>query len=328
MKYGILSGATWGLDTVILAMAVAMAPFVGASQAPIASALIHDVISALLLLVYMGVRRRLRHTLEALRTRSGKVVVLAALLGGPVGMSGYLVAISNIGPSYTAIISTFYPAVGTVLAFALLGERMRPRQMVALAVALCAIIAIGWSSSTEPTSGNAILGVAAALACVIGWGSEAVILTWGMRDDAVDNETALQIRQTTSGMAYLLVVAPVAGALGFSFSAAPTPASAVIALAAIAGTTSYLFYYKALGSIGASRGMALNISYSAWAVVFALVLQATVPTPLQVVGCLVLLAGTVLAATPDWSELVPGRSGGDRTDGGRKEPAAAFQDAV
>ena len=74
--------------------------------------------------------------------------------------------------------------------------------------------------------------------------------------------------------------------------------------------------------------MALNISYSAWAVVFALVLQATVPTPLQVVGCLVLLAGTVLAATPDWSELVPGRSGGDRTDGGRKEPAAAFQDAV
>ena len=74
MKYGILSGATWGLDTVILAMAVAMAPFVGASQAPIASALIHDVISALLLLVYMGVRRRLRHTLETLNTANALAI--------------------------------------------------------------------------------------------------------------------------------------------------------------------------------------------------------------------------------------------------------------
>ena len=77
-----------------------------------------------------------------------------------------------------------------------------------------------------------------------------------MRDDSVDNETALQIRQTTSGLAYLLVVAPIAEALGFSTHAALTPATGIIALAAIAGTTSYLFYYKALGTIGASRGMA------------------------------------------------------------------------
>ena len=46
-----------------------------------------------------------------------KAPLLAALLGGPVGMSGYLIAINNIGPGYTAIISTFYPAVGTLLAF-------------------------------------------------------------------------------------------------------------------------------------------------------------------------------------------------------------------
>ncbi|WP_194948319.1 DMT family transporter [Actinomyces trachealis] len=303
MKYGILSGATWGLDTVILAMAVALVPFVGATQAPIASALIHDVASTLILAVYMGTRGRLGDTAAALRTRSGKVVALGALLGGPVGMSGYLVAINNIGPAYTAIISTFYPAVGTFLAFVLLKERMRPHQVVALLVALGAIIAIGWSSTNDQVSGNALLGVAGALACVLGWGSEAVVLTWGMRDDAVDNETALQIRQMTSALAYLFVIAPLAGSFGFALKSAMSPATAVVVLAALAGTTSYLFYYKALGSIGASRGMALNISYSAWAVIFALVLQGSVPTPLQVVGCLVLLVGTVLAATPDWREL-------------------------
>jgi len=86
-------------------------------------------------------------------------------------------------------------------------------------------------------------------------------------------------------------------------------------LAALAGTASYLFYYKAIGTIGASRGMALNISYSAWAVVFALVLLRTVPSPLQVGCCIVILTGTVLAATPDWRDLRPLRGRG-RTDAG------------
>ena len=321
MRYGILSGATWGLDTVVLAMAVALLPFLGAPQAPIASALIHDLVSAMILVVYMAGRGRLADTLAAIRTRSGKVVALGALLGGPVGMSGYLIAINNIGPSYTAIISTFYPAVGTLLAFFLLGERMRPRQVAALFLALGAIITIGWSSSMDQVTGNAILGVVAALACVIGWGSEAVILAWGMRDDAVDNETALQIRQTTSALVYLLLVAPLAGVLGFTAHAAFTPATAVIALAALAGTTSYLFYYKAIGTIGASRGMALNISYSAWAVVFALVLQGTVPTLLQIVCCLAILVGTVLAATPDWRTLLGPRP--PRRDNATQEYADA-----
>lgn len=303
MRYGIFSGALWGLDTVILGIAVLLAPFLGAAQAPLASALLHDLGCALILLVYMAARRRLGDTLAALRTRSGRAVMGAALLGGPVGMTGYLIAINNIGPGYTAIISTFYPAVGTLLAFLLLGERMRPRQVLALLVALGAIIMIGWGSTGAVEGGSAVVGVLAALACVVGWGSEAVILAWGMREDTVDNETALQIRQTTSALTYLLVVAPLAGALGFTTRAALTPATGLVVLAALAGTASYLFYYKAISTIGASRGMALNISYSAWAVLFALLLQGTVPTPMQVVCCLVVLIGTVLAATADWSDL-------------------------
>lgn len=315
MRYGIFSGALWGLDTVVLGAALALAPFLGAGQASLASAALHDAVCALILLVYMTVRGRLGDTLAAIRTRSGLAVVVGALLGGPVGMTGYLIAINNIGPGYTAIISTFYPAVGTLLAFLLLGERMRPRQIVALLVALSAIVLIGWSSSAEQTRGSALVGVLAALGCVFGWGSEAVVLAWGMRDDKVDNETALHIRQTTSGLTYLVVVAPVSGALGFAARAVPTPATGVIALAALAGTASYLFYYKAIGTIGASRGMALNISYSAWAVVFALILLRTVPSPLQVGCCVVILTGTVLAATPDWRDLRPlrdrGRAGVD-----------------
>ena len=45
----------------------------------------------------MGVRGRLKDTLAALKTRSGKVVIAGALLGGPIGMTGYVLAINNIG---------------------------------------------------------------------------------------------------------------------------------------------------------------------------------------------------------------------------------------
>ena len=305
-RYGIFSGALWGLDTVVLAIALAMPPFLDFGQSALAGAVLHDVGCALALLVYMGVRGRLADTWRALGTRSGRSVVLAALLGGPIGMSGYLIAIDNIGPGLTAIISTFYPAVGTFLAFLLLKERMRPRQILALLVALGAIVIAALSVASDPTEGgNAVLGVVAALACVVGWGSEAVILAWGMRDDLVDNETALQIRETTSGLVYLLVVAPVAGVFGFTLHAVPTLGTGVVALAALAGTASYLFYYKAISAIGASRGMALNISYSAWAIIFALLLQGTAPSPVQIVCCVVILVGTVLAATPDWAELLP-----------------------
>ena len=228
MKYGVLSGMLWGVDTVVLSMALLLTPFLDSPSASITGAALHDASSAIILLIYMGIRGRLRDTVAAIRTRSGKAVMLAALLGGPVGMSGYLIAINNIGPGYTAIISSFYPAFGTLLAFILLKERMRPGQ--------------------------------------------------------------------------------------------------IIALAALTGAASYLFYYKAIDTIGASRGMALNISYAAWAVIFALVLQGTVPTSLQVVCCIVALTGTVLAASPDWRELRLTRPSAGRTADGFSKKAAEGQD--
>jgi len=309
-RYGFFSGALWGLDTVVLAIALAMTPFLDFGQSALAGAVLHDVACALILLVYMAVRGRLKDTITALRTRPGKSVIVAALLGGPIGMSGYLIAIDNIGPGLTAIISTFYPALGTLLAFILLKERMAPRQIVALLVALGAIVATGWSATSEPIEGgNAILGVVGALACVIGWGSEAVILTWGMRDEAVDNEVALQIRETTSAVVYLFIVAPIAGVFGFTLHSLAHLSAGVVALAGLAGTASYLFYYKALSAIGASRGMALNISYSAWAIIFALAFPPhTIPTLTQVICCIVILVGTVLAATSNWGDLLPKRT--------------------
>lgn len=59
-----------------------------------------------------------------MKTKSALFVVIAALMGGPIGMTGYLLAVKLIGPSYTAIISSLYPAVGAILAYFILKERL------------------------------------------------------------------------------------------------------------------------------------------------------------------------------------------------------------
>ncbi len=306
MKYGLTSGLLWGLDTVILGIGLAMAPYIGTAEAlalaAIVGAALHDVFCAIWLFLYMAVKRRLKDTLAALKTRSGKVVILGALLGGPIGMTGYVIAINNIGAGYTAIISSFYPAFGTVMAVLLLKEKMTFKQVIALCVALAGIIAMGYLSADTTVTGNAVIGLLGAAACVIGWGSEAVLCAWGMRDDNVDNETALQIRETTSALVYLIFVLPLFGAWAFTLTAFPSMATGIVALAGLAGATSYLFYYKGISVIGAAKGMALNISYSAWAVLFGVILLGAIPGPVEIICCVAILCGTILAAS-DWKEL-------------------------
>lgn len=309
MLFGILSGILWALDTTILSIALSLAPFSDNTAqaiafAAITSSALHDVLCAFWMALYMGVKGRLKETLSAVKTKSGKVVLLGALLGGPIGMTGYVIAINNIGPAYTAIISAFYPAFGTLLAMLLLKERLTVLRMVSLGVALLAIVGMSINAldMRGGGTGNPEIGVLCALLCVVGWGSEAVLCAWGMRDAAVDNEVALQIRETTSGAVYALVVLPAFGAYSFLATAIPTFANTTLACAALAGTASYLFYYKAISKIGAAKGMALNISYSAWAVFLGFFLLGQRPTLLEIFYCFVIIVSTVLAAT-DWKEF-------------------------
>lgn len=169
-------------------------------------------------------------------------------------------------------------------------------------MALAGIIAMGYLSADTTVTGDPIIGLLGALAAVFGWGSEAVLCAWGMRDDAVDNETALQIRETTSALVYLIVVLPIFGAWAFTWNAIPNPGTAVVALAALAGTCSYLFYYK--GHLGHRR----RPRHGAEHLVFCLggAVRAH-PSghragPVEIVCCIAILCGTILAAC-DWGEL-------------------------
>lgn len=129
MIAGILAGMTWALETLVIGFALAMSQFVSTEQAvflaPFVSTFIHDAFSAVWACAYNGVKGNLKNIIKALKTRSGKFVVLAAIIGGPVSMTGYIMAINNMGASVGAVASAIFPAIGAVLAHIFLKEKMQ-----------------------------------------------------------------------------------------------------------------------------------------------------------------------------------------------------------
>ncbi len=310
MGYGILAGITWALETVIIGIALGMSPFIATEQAvflaPFVSTFIHDLFSAAWAAIYNGARGNLKNVWKALNRKGGKFVALAAVIGGPVGMTGYVMSINYMGASVGAVASATFPAIGAILAFFFLKEKMQWYRWVLLIVTLLGVY--GLSYSPELNISNFWLGVCGTLMCAFGWGIEAVVLAKCMQDPEVKDEYALQIRQTTSALVYGVVLLPILKGWGFTaslFAGGTGWLIPVIIVAAFFATVSYLCYYRAIATIGASKAMALNVTYAAWAIVFTVVIlkDTSVLTPTTVICSLIVIVCGIFAAA-DFKELL------------------------
>lgn len=316
MTYGILAGLTWAVETIILGIALAMTPFLSTEQAiflaPFVSTFLHDFCSAIWATAYNGVRGNLKNVWKAFRTKSGKFVVVAAVIGGPVGMTGYVLAINYMGASIGAVASAIFPAIGAILAYFFLKEKMQWYRWVFLVVTLLGVYGLSYSPELNIT--NFWIGLIGALMCAFGWGIEAVILAKCLQDPEVKDEYALQIRQTTSALVYGVIILPILNGWGFTFELFAGNTGwllPVIALAALFATISYLFYYKAIAAIGASKSMALNVTYAAWAILFTVLIlrDTSVLTPTTVICAIIVIVCGILAAA-DFKEIFSRRNSG------------------
>lgn len=308
---GVLSGATWGLDAVMLGVIMVMAPFVENPILLVAGGVLcsalHDVFSAIWLFGYMGSKGRLKELGGALKTKDGRWCILAAIFGGPLAMTFYTLAISTGGAALAASVTAIYPLLGTALAVLILKERTGLQTWFGLIVCVVGIIVIGWSpSGTENV--NVTLGVLLALVAAIGWATEGVVSGYGMKDGVVDPYMALLIRYLTSATIYILIVAPIFGGgfinagIGIAAIFSYTPCWVLLALTALVGMVSFLCWYTAIDNVGATKGLCLNVTYSFWSVFFALVLSLFLPQYFSgalswyiAIGSVLILGGVTMA---------------------------------
>ena len=310
MVSGILAGIFWAIETIVLSFALTKLSFSDPQSvflASFVSTFIHDSFSTLWSFIYNSVKGNLKRILECLKSADSKFVVIAAILGGPVGMSGYVMTINYMGASIGAVASAIYPAIGAILAYFFLKERLHWYRWIFLIITMVAVYGLSYSSQIEPT--NFVLGIIGVLMCSFGWGSDAVILAKSLKSEEIKDEYALLIRQATSCLTYAIVILPLLNGYTLVKEIIEYNISVVvlIGIAALFATISYLFYYKAISKIGPSKAMALNVSYSGWAMIFTIIIQlikkeTVVIEPLTIICTVIVIISSILVAA-DIKEL-------------------------
>lgn len=316
MLTGIFAGIMWALETVVLGIALSMSPMVSTEEAillaPFVATFLHDAFSAVYMLIYNAIRGGLKGFFEVFKSKTVLWLVLSSAMGGPIGMTGYVLAVNCLGSSVGAVASAVYPAVGTVLAWVFLKEKTKWYQWIFLALTLLGVYGLSYSPSFS--AGNFVLGIAGAFMCAFGWGIEAVILAKCLKGTDLRDEYALGIRQAVSAALYGAVILPLLG--GWRMTAGLITGGEIrllltVAAAALCATVSYLLYYKTIGKLGASKAMALNITYTAWAILFTVVLlrDFSVLNPMTLVCSAVIVVCGILSAM-DLKKLFGKRSDG------------------
>ncbi|MBS4219584.1 DMT family transporter [Bacillus sp. FJAT-49711] len=297
---GAVSAVAWGIDTVIIGIIIASSPFKQAIVlAPIIAAFMHDFFSALWISLLMIVKGEFLNVLKLIKTKSGAILVLGALSGGPLAMTFYFLGIQYAGVTYAASIASIFPGIGALLAFFFLKEKMYGKTWLGIVSNIIGVIILAYVPSKFNVESNFIIGILFSLGAAIFWGLEGVIGAWGMKgkeDIPPVPLYAINIRQMTSALCYGLLIVPFIHGFPLVFQVSSTKIVWIIVIAGLLGAANYSLYYMSIDIIGAARAQSLNNTYVFWAIVTEIIFIGT-PINLQfVIGALIVLLGSVLVS--------------------------------
>ena len=211
LALALMSGMIWSSDGLILGKGLAEEPFGSPALwlfAPLLAAGLHDFCAACLSLAINGAQGKGREVIRTLRSKAGRACIWGALLGAPLGMGGYLMALSMAGPAYVLPITSLYPAIAALLALVFLKEHVSLRAWGGLALCVIGAIAIGYTPPEGAGGGLFYLGIAFAFLAAFGWAAEGVCVTSGM--DFIEPAVALNVYQIVSSLLYAGIIVPLA----------------------------------------------------------------------------------------------------------------------
>lgn len=301
--FGGLSGLTWGTDTVFLGLLLTMSPFIDTELylaiGFIVAAFFHDMSSSIFMIVYMKRNSLLKESVRTIFTKAGFIIILASIMGGPVGMTGYLMGIKYAGPAYTATFSAIYPAIGAFFAHFLLKEQLSKRAWIGILIGVSGVIGLGYSPINLIDYPNFKIGIFYILLCVIGWSLETVIIAYGMKYGDIKPEIAMFIRQTISFLVYGILIVPLISGQQLVMEIFKSKMLFMVGAVAISGTISYLLWYRSIEIIGAARATVLNITYMVWAIILqVLIFKTEISLNFILFSCLIILGVILVIGNP------------------------------
>ena len=204
------------------------------------------------------------------------MMILGALLGGPIANGAYLVGLALAG-AYAIPISATCGLFGALFAWIFLKQRPTKRVVAGMLTCVAGAIIINWVKPEG--SPNFTLGIICALIAAVCWGLEGMLSSYG--GAMIDTDVATNIRQLFG-----------LGLLGGTMSAG-IPAL-WLAVSGLSAGASFLLWYKANSTVGCAIGMSLNVTYAFWGVLFCILFLGQPVTTTIVVGSVVIIFGAIL----------------------------------
>ncbi|MGL6113772.1 DMT family transporter [Cetobacterium sp. SF1] len=282
VKIGLFSGITYGIYTAFLTLGMTKgvwADWYGPNTSGLTTFVIvyllaalgnaiNDTCSAFWAVCNAVYQGKFKDFIRTLNTKPGRMLMLAAMLGGPVAGTAYVIALQMAG-SIIVPISALCPAIAAILGKVFYKQEINKRMALGILICVSASFLIGSTGLGEQMSVEVLLGIVIAIIAAFGWGFEGCVA--GYASAMVDPQIGICIRQLTSGLTNIFIVLPILGILSgdigvsasLTFKAlSSSPAMVWFILSGLATFVSFTAWYAGNSMCGAGLGTACNGTYS------------------------------------------------------------------
>ena len=295
---GIFSGITWAMNTVLIGIALTLNPLGDpylAFFAPFLSNFLNDFFVFIWTTGALILRGKAKKIIPSFCSKNGVILIVAGILGGPLGMLFYILGVKYAGAAYASIISSTYPVLGAIIARIFLKEKLPIKTYLGLILIIIAIIFIGYKpGSLAVDKSHLSLGLLFSFLSALGWGIQGVFLSWGMKKETISQHMTLVITVFSSLVVDVVIILPIIGALKYVGITVFSHSGLIAFIAAAIGAFSTYLYYVSVHKIGPSRAMGLNITYGLWAVVLQVLFMHNKMDYKLLLAAILIIIGVIL----------------------------------
>jgi drug/metabolite transporter (DMT)-like permease len=245
-----------------------------------------------------------RGGLAKLARRSWWTLLLMATAGVGLYYIGFNLALHYTTASQGALVQSSIPAITAIMAVIWLRERLPPRRIVGIALAMAGVILVVARGSSDGGARDPLIGNLLMFGTVLAWGVYTMLAKRVAKLDPILVVTAVSVL----GGLLLIPAALVEGRLGVAMRISLPNWGRIVYLGALASAGGYLFYNRALRDLEASQvGTFVNLVPVIGVVSGVVVLGETI-TPLALLGGALVIGGVWIssfqaAASPAPSDM-------------------------
>ena len=287
MTQGMASGI-WGDYYGGTGVAAGLSAFALVYTLSAVGAAVNDICSAVWTLIYAAIIGRLGDFGRSINTKPGRILILAAIIGGPFASTAYVIGLQTAG-SVIVPIAALNAAIGAIIGRIIYKQKLSGGMIAGIVICFAAAVIIGLFGYGIPEgglagvfgnlSGGAVIGIIAAFCAALGWGIEGAV--GGYACCMVDTEVAICIRQCTSGIVNAVILCSLLSLIGgdgigsglvlVGHALVDGPSIWLFFIGGVFASWSFKFWYKGAAMCGAALGMGCNGTYAFWGPLYCLV---------------------------------------------------------